>query len=144
MRNTKKIFRKAIYDALNNVISVPVYDEKKHVGDADAVYVLLSTQQETNQTLTDCTWITLSTLDISIVVRTPHEVTKDVQDDIEEEILEILFPVAAGDVLETSVSGFLIQNMFRESSLTRNLSITPTDSVLETIIRISATITEQR
>lgn len=142
MRNTKKYFRKAIFDLLNGNISVPVYDEKRKVEAPRGIFVVLSTQQETPAPEdNDCTFVTRSSIDIEIVVKTGFEVTKDAQDDIEDEILAILRPTQGSDIVTSS--GFLIQDLFRERSFTRNLSLSDSQSILQTILTFTATITEQ-
>lgn len=153
MRNTKKALRKAVFDKLNGQlffvegeveIQIPVYDEKRWATGAEKIFVLLSTQQETpSEFTTDCGFASRSSLDIEIIVKSSFEVTKDTQDDIEQMILDILFPGVYADVLQTDIPGLLIQNLERESSITRNLSLSNSESIMQTVIRVSATITEQ-
>lgn len=150
MRNTKKALRKAVYDALSGNITyndedVSVFDEKRQAGLNSAnIYILLSTQQESESEFqTDCNWCTRSSMDIEIIVKTGFEVSKDTQDEIEQQILDILFPAYAGDALQDAVSGVCIQNLRRERSLTRNLTLSNSESVMQTIITITADITEQ-
>lgn len=141
MRNTKKIFRKFVYSLLNGSVSLNVYDEKKHVGDADTAFVLLSTQQESESEYeTDCSTVNESILDIEVIVKTGSEVTKDIQDDAEQEILDQLSPWMQSGA---SYEGLAIQRFRRISSITRNLSISPTESIMQTVLRVGATITEQ-
>lgn len=141
MRNTKKSFRKFVYALLNGNVSLSVYDEKKHVGDTDNAFILLSTQQETESEYeTDCAMANESQLDIEIIVKTGSEVTKDTQDDAEQEVLTLLSPwMTTG----ASYEGLSITRLRRISSITRNVSLSPTESIMQTVLRVGATITEQ-
>lgn len=141
MKSTKRVIRKVIYDALSNVISVPVFDEKRHVDSTANAFVLLSTQQETNDNTQD-SFLTLSSIDIEIVVKTSSEISKDRLDDIEDEILEILLPTPITDGIST-YSGFQIANFRRDRSITRLWEMSPTETVQRTIITITATIVQQ-
>lgn len=140
MRDTQKILRHAIFNALTG-ISVPVYDEKKKVRDNTSLYVLLGTQQEQNDDTMD-TFITLSTIDIEVCHKTGSEVSKDKMDDVGNEILERLFPTVQTDGI-TDPSGVQIQNLRRERTITRTIEITPTESMVRKIITISSQIVQQ-
>lgn len=143
MRNTKQPFRLTIFTAIGSGnISVPVYDEKKHVGATDKEFVLLSTQSESPDTQqVDNVFITRSSIDIEIIVKAGFEASKDRQDVIEDEIRAILLPVKNTDIL--TAAGFQMQDIFLESSITRNISITETETILQTVVRITARFVEQ-
>jgi hypothetical protein len=141
MKNTKKVLRKVIYDALNGVISVPVFDEKKLSTSLANAYVLLSTQQEVNDNSQD-SFMTLSSIDIEIYKKTGSEVSKDSVDDIEDEILAILHPLPATDGIST-YSGFQVVNFRRDRSITRVVELSATESIVRTITTITATIVQQ-
>jgi hypothetical protein len=150
MRNTKLALRKAVYDLLKDQIvidevTIPVFDEKRQAGVGSGnLFIVLSTQQESESTWqTDCNFCNRSSIDIEIMVKTAYEVTKDTQDDVEQQILDILFPSYVGDVLQDAVPGLCIQNLRRERSLTRNLTLSNSESVMQTIITVVADITEQ-
>jgi hypothetical protein len=150
MRNTKLALRKAVYDLLKDQIvidevTIPVFDEKRQAGVGSGnLFIVLSTQQESESTWqTDCNFCNRSSIDIEIMVKTAYEVTKDTQDDVEQQILDILFPSYGGDVLQDAVPGLCIQNLRRERSLTRNLTLSNSESVMQTIITVVADITEQ-
>jgi hypothetical protein len=150
MRNTKLALRKAVYDLLKDQIvidevTIPVFDEKRQAGVGSGnLFIVLSTQQESESTWqTDCNFCNRSSIDIEIMVKTAYEVTKDTQDEVEQQILDILFPSYAGDVLQDAVPGLCIQNLRRERSLTRNLTLSNSESVMQTIITVVADITEQ-
>jgi hypothetical protein len=150
MRNTKLALRKAVYDLLKDQIvidevTIPVFDEKRQAGVGSGNwFIVLSTQQESESTWqTDCNFCNRSSIDIEIMVKTAYEVTKDTQDEVEQQILDILFPSYVGDVLQDAVPGLCIQNLRRERSLTRNLTLSNSESVMQTIITVVADITEQ-
>lgn len=142
MRDTQKQLRLAVFNALNGVISVPVYDEKKLVSATDDTYVLLSTQQETPTEETDCTWITRSSIDLQVMQKTGSEVSKDDIDDISNEILVILMPTR-GTLGITAPSGLEFQNPAIESIVSRDLSLSETESILIKLVRFVVTIVQQ-
>lgn len=141
MKDTQKILRTAVFQMLNGNISIPVYDEKKRVTSNARIYALLSTQQETDENPSDA-FITLSSIDIEIIHRSDFEVTKDSIDDISTEILQILIPAPTSD-------GLIVQNLFqitnvrRTSTITRQISVSDTDSIVSKIINITCHIIEQ-
>ena len=147
MRDTMDILQMAVFGALNgnlsyNSANVPVYDEKKEVGQNDNLYVLLSTQQENDNPQTSDAFITDSSIDIEITHKTGFEVSKKVLNNISNQILEILIPTPSTNGMAVQ-NLFQIQNVRRTASITRNLSISETQSVLQKIITISAQIVEQ-
>jgi hypothetical protein len=144
MKDTMRPYRKAIYDVLNgNVIyhSVPVniYDEKVFTGDAPDIYILMGNQRETDITEADCAWTTLSSIDIMIIAKSGSEVSKDVVDDISNEILELLLNLPGGNNLGVQ-SGFQIMMLKRDISVSGFFQITPTQSEIQKIITMTATI----
>lgn len=143
MRDTCKPYRLAIYNCLNgNLGGIKVYDEKKKVGATDTLFVLLSTQQETPIEENDCAFISKSSIDIEIVQKTGFEVTKDTIDDLANIILTLVIPDTQSSCL-TAPSGFqfLIPTVTR--TLTRNVSITDSESILVKIITITTQIVTQ-
>ena len=147
MRGTMKILRHSVYAELNGNLSynssnVPVYDEKKHVGDTDQIFVLLSTQQETPTDDNDCTFITRSSIDIEIIAKTEFEVSKDMIDDVSDLVQNLLLPTK-GTLGFSSPSGWQFQNPRFESSFTQNLAISETQSILRKICKFVCEIVEQ-
>jgi hypothetical protein len=145
LRDTQRILRHAIRDLLAGQLSwdgtaVPVYDEKKRDKQSADLFVILSTQQETDNN-TDTSWTTDSSIDIEITHKTEFEVSKDAIDEISDQILEILLPTPDGPGWE--VGGFLIQNIRRSSTITRNFSVTDSQSIVAKIITITSKITQQ-
>ncbi len=145
MRDTQKILRAAIYNALNGTVNVggviPVFDEARPVDSTASVYILLSTQQEVAED-TDETFITKSFIDIEVCQNTESAVSKDKIDDIGNEVLTILFPTAwSGGITQPSL--MQIQNLRRDRTITRALEISPTKSILRKIITLSATMVQQ-
>jgi hypothetical protein len=147
VKNTKKILRSVIYQALNNTVTVnsvtyPVFDEAKHVTSTADVFMLLSTQQETPRD-TDDAFMTFSTIDIEVYQKTGASVSKDLIDDIEDKVLTILFPTAWTEgIVQPSL--MQIQNLRRERSISRALEVSSTETIIRNIITISATIIQQQ
>lgn len=147
MRDTQKILRKAVYNCLNSNITslngvVGVFDEKRKVSETTNLYILLSTQQETDNNTSDA-FMTDSSIDIEIVHKTGFEITKDAIDDISDQILSLIIPQpdsAAGLVPDPL---FQIQNVRRTSTITRNYSITESSSVISKIVTVSCLIVQQ-
>jgi hypothetical protein len=147
LRGTGKILRNAIYNLLTGAITydsttVKVYDEKKKVGDSDQVFILLSTQQETPTEDNDSAFITRSSIDIEVIAKTEFEVSKDVIDDIGDDIIDLIKPTVITDGY-TVPSGYQFQNGKIESSITMTLQITETQSILRKIIKFVVNIVEQ-
>lgn len=140
MKDTCKILRQAIFNALSG-LSVPVYDEKQFVTDTDTIFVLLGTQQESSEDVSE-TFITKSSIDIEIISKTASEASKDDIDDVYQEMMEILIPTTqtVGLVIP---SGFQFQNAYRESSITQSLAIDSTQTILRRLTRLTFTITQK-
>lgn len=147
MKDTMKILRMACYDLLNGNLTyagqtVPVGDEKLRDNARANLFVVFGTQQETPDDTSDA-FITDSQIDIEIYHKTGFEVSKDAIDDVSNQILEILIPTPYGG------DGFLVQNLFqincvrRLSSVTRNFSVTDSQSVISKIITITCKIVQQ-
>lgn len=146
MRDTQKILRMAVYQVLNGNLSydgnnVPVFDEKRKLSSTDNLFVILGTQRETDDN-TDDAFITDSSIDIEIQHRTEFEVSKDAIDDVSNQILQIILPTP-------QTSGFPVQNLFqiqlvrRSSTISRNFSLTDSQSVVAKIITITCKIVQQ-
>jgi len=143
MRDTSKPYRISLFDLLNGALGgVKVYDEKKKVGAADSVFVLLSTQQETPTEENDCTWINRSSIDVEIIAKTGSEVTKDTVDDLANTILGLVFPTRQ-TIGVTVPSGLEFQNMRMEKIISRNISLSETESILSKIITFTTDIVQQ-
>lgn len=142
MRDVCKQHRIATFTALNgNLGGINLYDEKKKVGQTDTLFVVFSTQQQTPTDDNDCTWISRNTLDIEIIQKSGSEVSKDVVDDLSNLILSILLPTPG---VTNITSGNLQFGYARaESIISRNLSISDTESIIQKIIRFSVTIVQQ-
>jgi hypothetical protein len=144
VKDTKKILRSAIYTALSgnityNAVNVPVVDERLRSTQTANNFIVLSTQQETDVENNDCAFITDSYIDIEIVNKTMSEVSKDVNDDIYEDVMEILIPTPY-DAGFSLPAGFQLSKAVRQSSITQNISLSPTESVLVTIVKLVFTI----
>ena len=147
MRGTMKILRHAVRDKLNGNVSydsmqVPIYDEKQFVSDSANIFILLGTQQETPTEDNDCTFITLSSIDIEVISKTANEVSKDMIDDVSDIIQNLILPTRQALGL-SEPSGYQLQNPVFASSLTQNLTITETQSILRKILKFTVSIIEQ-
>lgn len=143
MKDTKKILRHAVFNALDGNITlngnpVPVYDEKNG---NESVYILLSNQQEFDDS-PDGSFITRSTIDYEVVQQTGFSVSKDAIDDINEQILDIIIPTQGTTGL-TIPTGFQFHHVKRESSRSLAFEISPTESIVRNITTISTIIQEQ-
>ena len=146
MKDTQAILRHAVFAVLNgqlsyNSVNVPVYDEKRKAGATDNLFVILGTQQESDDDTSDA-FITDSSIDIEIQHRTAFEVSKDAIDEVGNQILQILMPTPQTD-------GFQVQNLFlitcvrRSSTISRNFSLTDSNSIVAKIITITCKIVQQ-
>lgn len=144
MRDTAQALRISVFNCLNGQLpnSVPVYDEKKKVGVTDSVYVLLSTQTETPIQENDCTWINESTIVISIYQRSGSEVSKDTIDTLSNFILVLMMPTPQTSNIIPPV-GLQFCNHSIRQIVSRNLSITETESILEKSITFTVQIIQQ-
>lgn len=144
MRDTAYPLRISVFNCLNGQLpnSVPVYDEKKKVGVTDSVYVLLSTQTESLIEENDCTWIVRSSIVIQIYQRSGSEVSKDTIDGLSNSILQILMPTPQTSNLVPPV-GLQYANHSIQQIVSRNLSITETESILEKSITFTVQIIQQ-
>ena len=117
------------------------YDEKKSVLASDTVFAILSTQQETPALDNDCTWIQKSSIDIEIYQKTGSEVTKDLIDDLSNQVLALLLPTPWATPL--AFSNLQFTNPYCESIISRNISLSETESIMQKVIRFVVTIVQQ-
>lgn len=142
MRDLSKPFRLAVFSALNgNTGGVPIYDEKRLVSATDTTFIILSTQQQTPRDETDCTWVSNSSIDIEIYNKTGSEVSKDTIDDVSNTILGVLLPTVG--VTGITSGGIQFGYAYAESIISRNISISETESILQKIIRFTVQAVEQ-
>ena len=146
MKDVSKPYRLAIFAALTgqltyNTLAVPVYDEKQAVTGDEKVFVLLSTQTSTPERA-DNLFARHASIDIEIIAKTGSEISKDVIDDVGDEILTILFP-SYGVFGVTVPSGWQFAEAFYDSEISRVFEISQTESILRKIIKISAIIVQQ-
>jgi hypothetical protein len=142
-----KILRIAVSSVLTTAnitydgTAVPHADEKKKITQSANLFIILGTQQETDDNTSDA-FITDSSIDIEIQHRTEFEISKDAIDDVSDQVLTALMPTPSTD-------GFPVQNLFqillvrRSSALSRNFSITDSQSVVAKIITITCKIVQQ-
>lgn len=143
MRDTCKPYRLAMFNCLTgNLGGINVYDEKRKVADTNTTFVLLSTQQETPTEENDCNFITRSSIDIEIISKTGSEVSKDTIDDLANLILQLVIPSVATSGL-TAPSGYQFHIPVCDRSISRNISISETESILSKILTFTTVIVQQ-
>ena len=143
MRDTSKQLRNAVFACLDgNLGGVPIFDEKRWVNSAATLFVLCSTQQETPTEDNDCTWINRSSIDLEIISKTGSEVTKDTIDDLSNTILTLLLPTRSTSGV-TPPAGLEFTNPIVESVISRNISLSETESILQKTIRFVVTIVQK-
>lgn len=147
MKDTKKILRHAVFNALDgqityNSVAVPVVDEKIRNSAPSDLFIVLSTQTETAIERNSSAFMTNSSIDIDIVQKTGTEVSKDAIDDVCEDMLEIIFP-AISSIGLTVPSGFQFQEWYRESCSTSLVVISETQSILVSRVRLTFIIVQQ-
>ena len=118
-----------------------MYDEKRKVQATDNTFIIFSTQQQTPQDENDCTWIHRCSIDIEIYNKTGSEVSKNTIDDISNTICEVLIPSVG--VANITSANLQFVNAFVESIISRNLSLSETESVIVEVIRFVVQTTQQ-
>lgn len=142
MRDLSKPFRLAVFAALTgNTGGIKMYDEKRKVSDSDTEFILFTTQQQTPTEDNDCTWVSNASIDIEVYQKTGSEVSKDEIDDISNTICEVLIPTPG--VTNITSGGLQFLHARGESIISRNLSISETESVLQKVIRFVVTVVQQ-
>lgn len=143
MRDTCKQLRLSVFNCLNgNLNGRNIYDEKKKVGATDTMFVILSTQQESPIQDNDSTWISTSSIDIEIIAKTDSETSKDDIDELANLILSLVFPTRSTCAL-IAPSNLEFQNAVCSRTITRNISLSETESILSKIITFTTTIVQQ-
>lgn len=142
MRDLSKPYRLAVAAALQGNITVNLYDAKKWVTATDTLYGVFSTQQQTPNAeyTTDCTWAQNCSIDIEIFDKTGSEVTKDNVDNVANLIGGILVPAPGVTNITSSNIQFTLASL---EFLTRDLSISETESILVKVVRFSCVLIEQ-
>lgn len=119
-----------------------MYDEKRKVSATDSTFIIFSTQQQTPDPDTnDCTWISRNSIDIEVYNKTGSEVTKNTVDDIVNNICETLLP--SPFVTNITSGNLQFSNAFVESIISRNVSLSETESVMVEVIRFVVQVTQQ-
>ena len=140
------ILRHACGDLLDGNLSwqgvnVPVSDEKRRLNDNVNFFVTFGTQQESEDNTSDA-FCTDSQIDIDIMQKTGFEISKDGIDTVSNQILEILMPTPQTDGFFT-YNNVQILCVRRASAITRNYSITDSESIVSKIITITCKIVQQ-
>ena len=117
-------------------------DEKKLQSDSSKIYVIFGRQTETPTERNDCTWITQSTIDLLIVSKTFSETSKDIVNDIADDILGLLLTTPQINGF-TDPMGFQVQNIELAYSETGTMRMNSTDIMLTQLLTITAQIVQQ-
>lgn len=140
MRDVSLPFRTAVAALLQGNISVNCYDEKRWVQATDTQFVLFTTQQQTPRDDNDCTWISDNSIDIEIYDKTGSEASKNDIDNIANEILAILIPAPFVTPLASPNLQF---GSAVATIISRNLSTSETETILQKVITFSCVVTQQ-
>lgn len=137
--NREKAIRKAFFDALNNNISAPVFDGQA-VGSLD-LFVLLEDQsaQDISEFKTrrwNCSIV------ISLVQKQQSSYTKDIVDDLTEEIENILTPGPASQNALPNQSGWQFTNVRLDQVRYASFQISSTESICNKFLTFNFTITK--
>lgn len=147
MRDTMMPLRHAIYAVINAAITyklstVPVRDERLFTGEVPDIYILMSTQQETNVDEQDCTWTTNSSITLETIVKSGSEVSKDVFDKVSNDMMELI--IGLPGAIHITMPGFQIITGYRESAITQNIVIAETgQSVLRKLTTFVFKVVQQ-
>lgn len=115
MKGFKKQLREGIYTALNNNISVEVFDGNANVDTSSNKWVVIGDVVEgSNNNSMDGTFRTNAITHLFICHRQKNFFTHDTVDDIEAEVLEILIPDV--DTAGFTVTGFQVVNTVKVGS----------------------------
>ncbi len=143
MRDVSKPLRIAVFNCLSgNVGSLPTFDEKQKVTGTANLFIVLSTQQQVPDEDISESWISRASIDIEVVQKTGSEVSKDDIDDASNTILGLLLPSPWVSGVVTP-PGLQFTNAKCESIISRNLSLSETESVVQKIIRFSVQVIQQ-
>lgn len=146
-KDTMKPFRNAINSVLSGAITykgsvVPFTDSKTKTGQQARLYGIYGTQREFDTTQTDCTWECKSSIEILLVNDTGSETSKDPLDEISDDIYDLLLNLPGSNNLPAQ-SGFQITYLKRESAVSGLIQISPTETQLQKLITLTATIIQQ-
>jgi len=144
MRDPNKIFRDAVMQALNGNLTydgsdVKVFNEQAEPGNNNT-YVIVSSQssaQEPNFSGFGHQGMLL----MDIITKQAHLVTKDIVDNVSEQITTILFPSVQANGLAPQ-SGFQINCLAVESMNYMPMRISNTKTIIKKLIRLTAKISQ--
>lgn len=147
MRDAQYPLRLAIFGVLNGNLTyngqpVNLYDEKKKVGSADKVYIVMGTQASTPVDDNDSCFITDETIDLEILHKTEFEVTKDFIDDLSNQMYQQLIPTKLTDSLPDPTL-MQIQYFDLRRAVTRSVEVTPTETIIAKIITFGCKVIQQ-
>lgn len=139
MKDVGGIIRKAIYQALAGNISynsniIAIFDEAA-THNSEAPYILLSTQTESDAG-NNARFVTEGTILLDIVTIQPSYVTKEIAENISNQISELLQPTVTTHGI-TLDAGFSLTRLRRESASYLPMLQTDTAKILRKVIRYS-------
>lgn len=148
MLDTMEPFQLSVFNKLNgalnyNSTNVPVSDELKRLAVSADLFVILSTQQESDSVETSDTFITTSSIDIEVWMKTEYSTSKRPVHDVSNQILQLLIPAPYGQNGLGVQDHFQFQNVRRTRALTRTVALSDTQTITGKIITISADIVQQ-
>jgi hypothetical protein len=144
MRDPNKIFRDALIQALDGNLTydgspVNVFNEQAEPGNNNT-YVIISSQSSAQEpNLSGFGHQCMIMMDV--ITKQYHLVTKDVVDEVSEQITEILFPSVQANGL-VSQSGFQINCLAVESMNYMPMRISNTKTIIKKLIRLTAKISQ--
>lgn len=119
MRNTKKKIREAYYNALSGSITlngapVPVVSGFTNAENILANHIIIDEMNETEKDSTQQSWGNETIVQLQLVSFALNSVSFDDLDEMEDQILQILFPTQK--TVGISVTGFELLNLTKDSS----------------------------
>lgn len=148
MRDAQYHLRRAIDAVLtSNVVvdgnTINFYDEKKRAGANERLYCIYGTQQSTPDQNNDSTWITRETIDIEIYQRTESEVSKDLVDQVSDQLYTLLMPQRISSAL-ANPNLMQVQFFDLQQAVTRSAEISDTETIIQKIVTFTCLVVQQK
>lgn len=148
MRDAQYPLRRAIDQVLTGNVLIngqPInfYDEKKKAGNNEALYCIYGTQQSTPEQAMDSAWITRENIDIEIIQKTQFEVSKDLVDEISNQLYTLLMPQKISSAL-TNPHLMQVQYFDLQQAITRSLQVSDTESIVQKIVTFTCLVVQQK
>ena len=138
MKDINKPVRLAFWNLLNGNLeyegnNVPVSDE---ILTEDANYYVLLTNQTSTPDETKTSFDAEATMTVDIITKTYQSVTKDIADDIADQILTLLRPTPNTHALPTPANWQFL-NLRKTGDQYLSLNVTPTSSIIRRVMTFS-------